>query len=102
MKSKIHKYLINLGTGISALLAFSPIVAFISYKYTEYWWIYLIISILYDIYWYDNMEKREYINKQVKLIEETKKGKGLCKTEEDKLISYKYICENISKEFKEN
>ena len=58
MKNKIHKYLINLGTVISTLLVFSPIVALGSYKYTDYWWIYLIVSILYDIYWYDNMEKR--------------------------------------------
>lgn len=102
MKNKILKYLINLGTVISALLVFSPIVALGSYKYTEYWWIYLIISILYDIYWYDNMEKRKYINKQLKHIEEAKKGKGIYKTKEDKLISFKIICENIANEFKDD
>lgn len=103
MKSKIHSWLINLGTIIATLLLFSPIVILIYWHiyHNSNWWIWLIFSILYDIYYYDNMQKREYISKQVKNIKDIKKGKSIYKTEENKLISYKIICENIANEFKD-
>ena len=103
MKSKIHVWLIKLGAVIATLLLFSPIIVLTYWNiyHNNDWWIWLIISIIYDIYYYDNMQKIEYINEQVKYIEDVKKGKNLCKTEEDKLISYKIICENIADKFKE-
>lgn len=55
---KIYDYLVDLGSAVAAFLAFTPFISLYLYKYTDKWWIILIVSILYDIYWYDNITKK--------------------------------------------
>lgn len=98
----MKKYLITLGSIIATLLMFAPIVTLIYWHFyhNDYWWLWLIVSILYDIYYYDNMEKDNYIDNTIKQIEEIEKQKGSLGTKEAKLESYKNICQNIVSKFK--
>lgn len=81
------KYIIKLGSGIAALLMFSPIIIIDCYNDLKsyHFWILLICSICYDIYYYSVIQFDNYMEKQKKLYKNVQSGKALqSKTAEQK------------------
>lgn len=81
------KYIIKFGNIIATLLMFSPIIIVTYYNdlKSSYFWILLICSICYDIYYYSVIQFHNYMEEQKKLYENVQKGKALqSKTMEQK------------------
>lgn len=99
---KIYKLLVNIGTAISALIVFSPFLIAAFYKNVgECWWVLLILSILYDVYWYNDIQRKKIIKDTIMQIKDVEKRKGVFETKEAKHESYKAICQQIVEKFDE-
>lgn len=75
---KIYKYLVNIGNIIAILLMITPIVVLnFTDEIGRYWWIFLIISICYDIYIYSIIHKNSEMEECKKLYFDVYNGKAL-------------------------